>query len=78
MIQTLDMDVVSKQLEDIWAQGFQSIAVVLFHSYTYNIHEAMICRLARQKEFAVSSSAELQPMIKIVARANPASHAAVH
>ncbi|KIY42931.1 hypothetical protein FISHEDRAFT_68253 [Fistulina hepatica ATCC 64428] len=67
-----DVDTVRSQLRDLYEDGFRSIAVALLHSYTYPVHENMVAEIAREMGFAVAVSAELQPMIKIVSRANSA------
>ncbi|ORX34267.1 Hydantoinase B/oxoprolinase-domain-containing protein [Kockovaella imperatae] len=65
-----DRETVSRQLDELKAKGINSIAVAFVHSYLWSDHEDMVASLAKEKGFAVSVSSELQPMIKLVARAN--------
>ncbi|GAW00676.1 hydantoinase B oxoprolinase [Lentinula edodes] len=60
------------QLQSLHDSGFRSIAIALLHSYTFPHHENLVADIARQMGFAVSVSSELQPMVKIVSRANSA------
>ncbi|CZT00714.1 probable 5-oxoprolinase [Rhynchosporium agropyri] len=58
------------QLQEIMAEGIQSIAVCFMHGYTFSDHEAMVGKIARDMGFRhVSLSHELMPMIKLVPRA---------
>ncbi|RSH95814.1 hypothetical protein EHS25_000907 [Saitozyma podzolica] len=68
-----DVAVVQEQLDQLWGKGYRSLALALVHSYTFTKHEEMIASLATTKGFSVSVSHELQPMIKIVSRANSAT-----
>ncbi|KAL8999801.1 MAG: hypothetical protein Q9169_001474 [Polycauliona sp. 2 TL-2023] len=64
---------VKKQLQEIYDDGFQSIAVCLVHGYTFPDHEALVGRLAKAIGFNhISLSHELMPMIKLVPRATSA------
>ncbi|KAL8671038.1 MAG: hypothetical protein Q9168_004451 [Polycauliona sp. 1 TL-2023] len=64
---------VKKQLQEIYDDGFQSIAVCLVHGYTFPDHEALVGRVAKQIGFKhISLSHELMPMIKLVPRATSA------
>ncbi|KAK0457672.1 Hydantoinase B/oxoprolinase-domain-containing protein [Desarmillaria tabescens] len=67
-----DPQSVRAQLQSLHDEGFQSIAIAFVHSYTYPAHETMVADMAREFGFSVSVSSELQPMIKIVSRANSA------
>ncbi|KAL9623623.1 MAG: hypothetical protein Q9160_002079 [Pyrenula sp. 1 TL-2023] len=61
------------QLQGLYDEGFQSIAVCLMHGYTLPDHEALIGRIAHSIGFKhVSLSHELMPMIKLVPRATSA------
>ncbi|KAF2147617.1 putative 5-oxoprolinase [Myriangium duriaei CBS 260.36] len=64
-----ELTVVRNDLTDLWQRGFRSIAVAMMHSYTYPDHELAIGDLAKSMGFAVSLSSQLQPMIKLVPRA---------
>lgn len=61
---------INAQLDELYAQGFRSLALALLHSYTYDTHEKLVADLARAKGFSVSVSSEVQPLIKIISRAN--------
>ncbi|WAR56572.1 hypothetical protein PtB15_7B421 [Puccinia triticina] len=69
IIRPLDEELVRRQLVELKHQGFESLAVVLMHSYTYPEHEQRIGRLAQELGFAhISLSSTLMPMIKLVTR----------
>jgi len=69
IIKPPDLDLLRIQLRQLKQQGFQSLAVVLMHSYTYPEHEQQIGRIAKEIGFRhVSLSSELMPMIKLVSR----------
>lgn len=58
-------------LHTIWDSGIRSLAICLMHSFTYPDHEKLIAKEARNMGFDdVSVSSEIQPMIKLVSRAN--------
>lgn len=64
---------VREQLQELYLEGFRSIAVCLMHGYTFPDHEALIGKLARNIGFThISLSHELMPMIKLVPRATSA------
>ena len=66
-------DEVKKQLENLYDDGFRSIAVCLVHGYTFPDHEAFVGKIAHEIGFNhVSLSHELMPMIKLVPRATSA------
>ncbi|BFZ63712.1 hypothetical protein YB2330_004844 [Saitoella coloradoensis] len=73
VIKTPDMESVKKSLQELWDDGFRSIAVVMLHSYTYPEHENMIANAAIEMGFSVAISAQLQPMIKAVPRGTSAT-----
>nr|XP_018260016.1 uncharacterized protein I303_08088 [Kwoniella dejecticola CBS 10117]OBR82174.1 hypothetical protein I303_08088 [Kwoniella dejecticola CBS 10117] len=73
VIKKPDPQVVKQQLEGLWEKGFRSLAIALVHSYTFTKHEEVIAALAKEMGFSVSISHQLQPMIKIVSRANSAT-----
>ncbi|KAL1993363.1 hypothetical protein VTN49DRAFT_3312 [Thermomyces lanuginosus] len=65
-----DESTVREQLQQLYNEGFRSIAVCLMHGYTFPDHEALVGKLARSIGFEhVSLSHELLPMIKLVPRA---------
>ncbi|KAI9796390.1 MAG: hypothetical protein M1825_000632 [Sarcosagium campestre] len=64
---------VRAQLQDLYDDGFLSIAVCLMHGYTFPDHEKLVGRIALEIGFKhVSLSHELMPMIKLVPRATSA------
>ncbi|KAK0439671.1 YKL215Cp-like protein [Armillaria borealis] len=68
-----DPQTVRAQLQSLYDKGFRSIVIAFVHSYTYPAHETMVADIARGFGFSVLVSSELQPMIKIVSRANSAT-----
>ncbi|KAI0791315.1 5-oxoprolinase [Abortiporus biennis] len=69
IMQKPDLDIVKKDLEALYQEGYRSIAIVLCHSYTYPEHEIQVGKLARSIGFThVSESSQLLPMIKMVPR----------
>lgn len=71
IIKRPDVEEIRKQLKQIWDSGIRSLAIALIHSYIYPQHEEMVAKEARALGFKdVSVSSEIQPMIKLVSRAN--------
>jgi 5-oxoprolinase (ATP-hydrolysing) len=68
-----DLHVIKKDLETLWGQGYRSLALALMHSYTYPEHELVITKIAKEMGFQVATSSQLQPMIKLVTRAQSAA-----
>jgi 5-oxoprolinase (ATP-hydrolysing) len=63
------MAAVRRDLERLHAEGYNSLAIVFVHSYTYPAHELLVGETARAVGFAqVSMSSQLLPMIKMVPR----------
>ncbi|KAF9898987.1 hypothetical protein BX616_003390 [Lobosporangium transversale] len=74
ILQKPDMEKAKKQLQDLYDQGFRSIAVCLLHSYTFVDHEQAIGALAEKIGFThVSLSSAILPMIKMVPRGTSAT-----
>lgn len=66
-----DLESARESLQEIYDEGFRSIAVCLMHSYTFRDHEQIIGKLAEAIGFShISLSADLSGMIKIVPRGN--------
>lgn len=66
-----DENAIQQMLQSIWDRGIRSIAISLLHSYTYPRHEELVAKIAANLGFKdVSVSSRLQPMIKLVSRAN--------
>ncbi|PWE17734.1 5-oxoprolinase [Marinicauda salina] len=73
-VEPLDEDAVRAALADARADGIESVAVALFHSYANDTHEHRVAELARDAGFAhVTRSSEASPLIKIVPRASTAA-----
>ncbi len=67
-------DVAAKAiLEQAYANGFRSVAIVFMHGYRYPAHEQRVAQLARETGFhQVSPSHEVSPLIKFVGRGDTA------
>lgn len=71
VLHALNLCQVEQLLDDLLAQGIQSLAIALLNAYANPIHEQQIAALARQRPFCeVSVSSELAPLIKLVPRAD--------
>eukprot|EP01060_Flectonema_neradi_P036302 TRINITY_DN6940_c3_g1_i1.p1 TRINITY_DN6940_c3_g1~~TRINITY_DN6940_c3_g1_i1.p1 ORF type:complete len:1275 (+),score=277.80 TRINITY_DN6940_c3_g1_i1:43-3825(+) len=69
VLQPPDEAVVRKELQNLYEEGYRSVAVVLMHSYTFDKHEEIVRKIAIEVGMKfVSVSSELMPMIKIVSR----------
>lgn len=68
-----DLDQVRKDLQSLWDEGYRTLAVAFMHSFAYPAHESEVASIAREMGFRVSVSSELQPMIKLVPRAQSAT-----
>jgi 5-oxoprolinase (ATP-hydrolysing) len=68
-----DHNVVRRDLKVLWNEGYRSLAIALMHSYAYPEHEVTVAQLARDMGFNIAVSSQLQPMIKIVPRAQSAT-----
>lgn len=64
-----DLDALAGEMRRAFDDGFRSIAVVCLHAHLYPEHEAAIALLAERIGFPqVSRSAEVSPLVKLVAR----------
>jgi 5-oxoprolinase (ATP-hydrolysing) len=69
VITPLDEPALQTRLEDAYADGFRSVAVVCLHGYRYPEHERRIGDLARAAGFTqVSESHRTSPLMKLVSR----------
>ncbi|EGG09922.1 uncharacterized protein MELLADRAFT_115675 [Melampsora larici-populina 98AG31] len=69
VIKRLDEETVRAQLKALRQEGYDSLAVVLMHSFTYPVHEQRIEGIAKSLGFShISISSNLMPMIKLVPR----------
>ncbi len=65
----LDLDAARAGLEQAYADGLRSLAVVFMHGYRYHAHEIRVADMAREIGFTqVSVSHDISPMMKLVAR----------
>jgi 5-oxoprolinase (ATP-hydrolysing) len=64
-----DSNAIKADLQKLKDSGYDSLAIVLAHSYTFPDHERIVADIARQVGFThISESAQLLPMIKMVPR----------
>ena len=69
VLRELQVEQVKKDLEQVYQQGYRSIAVVLAHSFTFPDHELQVGKLAQEVGFEhISLSSQLLPMIRMVPR----------
>ncbi|XP_043270128.1 5-oxoprolinase isoform X2 [Venturia canescens] len=69
VIDELDEVTLRKNLQNLRDEGFESLAVVLAHSYVFPEHESRVGEIAKEIGFAqVSLSHEVMPMMRIVPR----------
>ncbi|KAG0257018.1 hypothetical protein BG011_004203 [Mortierella polycephala] len=74
VMQKPDTGKIKEQLQDLYNQGFRSVAVCLLHSYTFVDHEQAVGALAQEIGFThISLSSAIMPMIKIVPRGTSAT-----
>ncbi|KAG0060160.1 hypothetical protein BGZ89_012496, partial [Linnemannia elongata] len=74
VLQKPDLGKIKEQLQDLYSQGFRSIAVCLLHSYTFIDHEQAVGALAQEIGFThISLSSAIMPMIKMVPRGTSAT-----
>lgn len=68
VLQELDIEAVTADLQSLIAKGFGSVAVALVNSFACPDHERMIGEIASSLGLSVALSSTLQPMIKVVPR----------
>ena len=69
----LDPEATRRDLEDVYAEGYRSIAIVFMHGYRYPQHEKRVAELARSIGYTqVSGSHEVSPLMKLVSRGDTA------
>ena len=69
VVQALDETASRAALQQAYAKGLRSIAIVFMHGYRHTRHEALVARMAREIGYTqVSVSHEVSPMMKLVAR----------
>lgn len=74
ILQKPDVQQIRQVLKAIWDSGVRSLAITLMYSYIYPYHEKLIVEEAKKLGFEdISASSAIQPMIKMVSRANSAT-----
>ncbi|HZS82903.1 MAG TPA: hydantoinase B/oxoprolinase family protein [Stellaceae bacterium] len=69
VLRPLDLAGARAELEDAFAAGIRSVAILLMHGYRYPEHERRLAELARAIGFAqISASHEVSPLMKLVSR----------
>ncbi|EOO01228.1 putative 5-oxoprolinase protein [Phaeoacremonium minimum UCRPA7] len=68
ILQRPDLVAIRQSLQNLWDQGFRSIAIVFVHSYAYPDHENLVGSMAVEMGFSVTLSSAVQPMINVVPR----------
>ncbi|NRR30543.1 hydantoinase B/oxoprolinase family protein [Oxalobacteraceae bacterium] len=73
VVRALDARAARAGLEQAYASGLRSLAVVFMHGYRYHAHEAAVAEMAREIGFTQISVSHLaSPMMKLVARGDTA------
>jgi 5-oxoprolinase (ATP-hydrolysing) len=69
LLKPLDVRAARSAFDELRAQGFDSVAIVLMHGWAFPAHEQVLAGLAREMGFAqVSASHEVAPLIRFVSR----------
>ena len=69
VLRPLDEDLARASFEELRAEGFDALAIVLMHGWQHRDHEARLARIARDIGFAqVSVSHEVAPLVRLVPR----------
>ena len=64
-----DLDIVKRDLQKLYTDGYHSHAIVLAHSYTFPMHETTVGSLHHLIRFTqVPESSQLLPMITMIPR----------
>ncbi|ELT87012.1 hypothetical protein CAPTEDRAFT_176070 [Capitella teleta] len=67
--QTVNTELLKKDLQTVYDKGIRSLAVVLMHAYTFTQHEEEVREIATSMGFThVSISSEAMPMVRVVPR----------
>lgn len=72
ILKTPGLEVVRCDLQQLWNQGYRSVAIAMLHLYTYQEHELAIAKVAKGLSFKIATSLELYNMAKIVPRSQSA------
>ncbi|RDW84890.1 aspartate aminotransferase-2 [Coleophoma cylindrospora] len=71
VLEPLDVKATKESLQEVYDEGYRSIAVCLMHSYTFRDHERAVKELAEEIGFThISTSSEISPVVKVVPRGN--------
>ncbi|KAI1484920.1 Hydantoinase B/oxoprolinase-domain-containing protein [Biscogniauxia mediterranea] len=71
VLKPIDLEKTRQALQEVYDEGYRSVAICLMHSYTFRDHERAVGKVAEEIGFThISLSAELSPTIKIVPRGN--------
>ena len=69
VLEALNGGIAQKQLQELYAQGFRALAIVLMHAWRFPEHERQLADIARQIGFTqISVSHQVSPLLKIVSR----------
>ena len=69
VVRELALDQAESALQQAYADGFRSLAIVLMHGYRYPVHEEQLALLAERIGFSqISVSHRVSPLIKLIAR----------
>lgn len=69
ILQPLDQQKITQDLQQAYDQGIRSVAIALMHSYRYPDHELIIAEIAQKIGFTqISRSSEVSPLIKYIYR----------
>lgn len=68
VLQELDVEKITSDLQALKSRGYGSVAVALINSFACPNHELKIGEIATRLGFSVALSSQLQPMIKVVPR----------
>ncbi len=74
VLKSPDRHEVARQLRALKAQGIESLAICLLHSFAHPVHERQVAELAREVGFEeISISSDVAPLVKLVSRADTTS-----
>lgn len=60
---------IKRNMQELYDSGIRSIAICLMHSFTFNAHELLLGKIAREVGFPnITLSSQTMPMVKIVSR----------
>jgi len=69
VLRPLDVRDTKLALQELFDEGYRSLAIVFMHAYRFPVHEQRVANMARAVGFTqVSTSHEVSPLMKIVGR----------